>query len=193
MGIEPKKVKKGVVQYYVYEATSDYLLEQYKKNSWMDDSTDKISTKHELPCVFNDKNIDLGVDTSDQSVDVISNYKLKIKDMEEHHKRELDLMKMQLTCKELTETSKQLKLIVDILTQKNHIKKQNKEPKQDEPKNESTIKLKSETESNQLFMNVTFEHALGYEKREYTHQYITDLIDIGINVLSKELGVNNNI
>ena len=108
MGIEPKKVKKGDVQYYKYEATSEQLLEQYKKNNWMDDVTDKISSKKELPSIFNSASIDKGVDKAEQSVDIKMEYEAQIKRMEEQHKKEMDLLKMQLSSKQMSECSTQL-------------------------------------------------------------------------------------
>ncbi len=62
---------------------------------------------------------DHGIDKKDMSVNIKTEYETRIKRMEEEHKKEIELLKMQLTCKELSDTSKKLDKIVELLLKMN--------------------------------------------------------------------------
>jgi hypothetical protein len=116
LDILPKKMKKGLNQYYIYESTCDKLHEQFKKNDWMDNLTDIIQGNKQLPVIFNSDALDKGVDKSNQSINIINEYKKQIERMKIEHERnikvhenEMKLFKIQQTYNELVKTSEEIK------------------------------------------------------------------------------------
>ena len=109
-------MKKGLNQYYIYESTCDKLHEQFKKNDWMDNLTDIIQGNKQLPVIFNSDALDKGVDKSNQSINIINEYKKQIERMKIEHERnikvhenEMKLFKIQQTYNELVKTSEEIK------------------------------------------------------------------------------------
>ena len=147
--------------------------------------------------IFDARNSDIidstdnGIDKMDKSVDVVKLMKIEhaeiIADMKLDYENKINALKKQLENIQPVETIEIVKPI-DIISEV--IKPIDIIPEVIKP-----IQIISENISkNAVYMNINFQHAEGYKKREYRQENIDELVDIGVHVISKELDIDiNNI
>ena len=184
--IEPKKIKRGNEQYYIYEIKCDKLLEKYQLFNWMDDVTDKIHTTKKLKTIFND-GYDNGIDTRDQSVNSSKIHENEIK----HMKMEMDHLKMQLNYKELSDTLKRLDKNVELFSKLNITKQKpiKKETKKDvfqtlvKKLGNQTIPNKSQQKHQQAFDNLK-KNKTDQMKKIASSEFNSLFSDVGDALLS---------